>query len=270
MEEGIIALIGAGKGGVALLKVLLEIPGVKIKYICDIDPDAEGVGFAKTHGTKYISDHNEILHDEKVSLIFEATGDMELFQDLSKHKSPKSSLVGASGSMIIYNLLDAYNEINRNLNEYKINLEGKIVERTEELERANVDLENEVLEYEKISRKLQEMNEEKSKYLLYATHQLKAPFSAIQSYADIILEGYSGEIAQRTRDIVLKIKERCELLSNVIKEMLELSKLKSRDEELRFEKISISDILSKVIRRFHISAEAKNIKIDSDEVYEDL
>ncbi len=270
MEEGIIALIGAGKGGIALLKVLLEIPGVKIKYVCDIDPNAEGVGFAKNHGIKYISEHDEILKDEEVSLIFEATGDMHLFKHLSDNKSSKISLVGAEGSKIIYNLFDAYNEINRNLNEYKTSLEEKIVERTEELEKANVNLESELLEYEKLSRKLQEMNEEKSKYLLYATHQLKAPFSAIQSYADIILEGYSGEISQRTKDIILKIKERCELLSNVIKEMLELSKLKSRDEQFRFEKINIIDILSNVIKRFHVSAKAKDIKIESDEMEKDL
>ena len=37
MNEGVIALIGAGNGGLALLKVLLDIPGVKIKYVCDIN-----------------------------------------------------------------------------------------------------------------------------------------------------------------------------------------------------------------------------------------
>jgi signal transduction histidine kinase len=252
LEEGIIALIGAGKGGIALLKVLLEIPGVKIKYVCDIDPSAQGVSFAKSYGIKYISDYNEILSDEEISLIFEATGDDRLFQDLSRKKSPNISLVGAGGSKIIYNLLDAYNEMNKSLNEYKVNLEEKIIERTEELEKANLDLENEVLEYEKVSRKLQEMNEEKSKYLLYATHQLKAPFSAIQSYADIILEGYSGETSQRTLDIVRKIKQRCELLSNVIQEMLELSRLKSREDDTRMEKVDITAILSKVVQRFKV------------------
>ena len=165
---------------------------------------------------------NQIITDKEVNLIFEATGDPQVFKNLSEKKSPKISLIGADGSKIIYQFLDAYNEINRNLNEYKTNLEKKIIERTEELEKANVKLGKEMLEYEKINQKLQDMNNEKTKYLLYATHQLKAPFAAIQSYVDIILEGYSGQISQRTQDIIIKIKERCELLSNVIKEMLEL------------------------------------------------
>jgi signal transduction histidine kinase len=265
MNEGTIALIGAGNGGLALLKVLLEIPGVQIKYVCDVNTEAIGFVFAKNHDIKCITDYNEIISDKEINLIFEATGNPKVFEDLSNKKSLKVSLIGGGGSKIIYNLLDAYNEINQNLNEHKENLELKIIERTEDLEKANANLEKEMLEYEKISQKLQELNVEKSKYLLYATHQLKAPFAAIQSYVDIILEGYTGNISQRTKDIVLKIKERCELLSSVIKEMLELSKLKSRDAgEISFIKLDINLILSSVIERFRIIAATKNIKIIPD------
>ena len=265
MNQGTIALIGAGNGGLALLKVLLDIPGVQIKYVCDVNDSAAGFVFAKEHNIKCINDYEEIISDRKINLIFEATGNSKVFKDLSNKKSLKVSLIGGDGSRIIYNLLDAYNEINQNLEEYKDNLELKIIERTEDLERANANLEKEMLEYEKISQKLQETNVEKSKYLLYATHQLKAPFAAIQSYVDIILEGYSGDISNRTKDIVLKIKERCELLSNVIKEMLNLSKLKSRESgEISLKKLDINLILSNVVERFQVIANNKNIKIKYD------
>jgi two-component system sensor histidine kinase VicK len=263
MDKGNIALIGAGNGGLALLKVLLDIPGAQIKYVCDINTGAAGFVFAKNIGINCISDYSEIIKDKEINIIFEATGNPAVFKDLSNKKSLDVSLIGGGGSMIIYNLFDSYNEINQNLTEYKENLEQKIVERTEDLERANASLEKEMLEYEKISLKLQETNEEKSKYLLYATHQLKAPFAAIQSYVDIILEGYSGDITQKTRAIVLKIKERCELLSQVIKEMLELSKLKSREEgEIILKKLDINPVLFKVVERFSITANAGNIRID--------
>ena len=265
MNKRTIALIGAGNGGLALLKVLLEIPGIQIKYVCDVNTEAIGFVFAKDHNIQCINDYSEIIGDKKINLIFEATGNPKVFEDLSSKKSLKVSLIGGGGSKIIYNLLDAYNEINQNLIEHKENLELKIIERTEDLEKANANLEKEMLEYEKISQKLQELNIEKSKYLLYATHQLKAPFAAIQSYVDIILEGYTGDITQKTKEIVLKIKERCELLSNVIKEMLELSKLQSRDTgEIIFKKFDINLILLKVIERFQVIASTKNIKIKSD------
>jgi len=262
MDEGTIALIGAGNGGLALLKVLLEIPGVQIKYVCDVDSKASGFVFAKNHNIKCIADYSEIIGDKEINLIFEATGNTKVFEDLSSKKSLKVSLIGGDGSKIIYNLLDSYNEINQNLSEHKENLELKIIERTEDLEKANANLEKEMLEYEKISQKLLELNVEKTKYLLYATHQLKAPFAAIQSYVDIVLEGYTGDISPRTKDIILKIKERCELLSNVIKEMLELSKLKSRDTgEIIFKKLDVNSLLKRVIDRFKVVANTKNIKI---------
>jgi len=263
MDEGVIALIGAGNGGLALLKVLLDIPSVKIKYVCDKNPNAIGILYAKNHDIVCTQDYQQIIADKEINLIFEATGDPYVFADLSNKKSPKISLIGADGSKIIYHFLDAYNEVNKNLNEYKINLEKKIIERTEELEKANTRLEKEMLEYEKISQKLYEINNEKTKYLLYATHQLKAPFAAIQSYVDIILDGYSGEIPNSTRDIIFKIKERCELLTNVIKEMLELAKLKSRDSaDIILKRINATETLTSVVKRFEIIARANEIQID--------
>ena len=262
-SESVIALIGAGKGGLALLKVLLRIPAVKIKYVCDIDPYAVGILYAKNHDINCTSDCDQVIIDEQVDLIFEATGDSQIFKKISENKSPKISLIGANGSKIIFQFLDAYNEVNQDLNEYKVNLEKKIIERTEDLEVVNTQLEKEMLEYEKISQRLKEINNEKTKYLLYATHQLKAPFAAIQSYVDIMLEGYSGKISQATRDIVQKIKIRCELLSRVIKEMLELEKLKSRDSMvLDLIRINISPILTNMIQQFKISAKNKKIQID--------
>jgi len=262
-NESVIAMIGAGKGGLALLKVLLNIPAVKIKYMCDIDPYAVGILYAKNHNINCTTDWNQIIIDEEVDLIFEATGDHQIFKDISENKSPKISLIGANGSKMIFQFLDAYNEVNQDLNEYKVNLEKKIIERTEALEVVNTQLQKEMLEYEKISQRLKEINNEKTKYLLYATHQLKAPFAAIQSYVDIMLEGYSGKISQSTRDIVQKIKTRCELLSRVIKEMLELEKLKSRDDiVLDLKRINISSILTNMVQQFKISAKNKKIRID--------
>ncbi len=261
-NEAIIAIIGAGKGGLSLLKVLLNIPDINIKYICDVNPYAVGVLFAQNHGIDYQADYDKLIKDKQLDLIFEATGDLRVYHDLSKKKLNKTSLIGANGSKIIFHLLDSYNDINRNLNEYKMNLEKKIIERTEDIEKVNIKLEKEMLEYEKISQKLHEINQEKTKYLLHATHQLKAPFAAIQSYVDLILEGYSGTIPEGTREIVLKIKQRCQLLSKVISEMLELEKLKSGDEKLAgLKKIDISPILSRVVNRFVATAESKQINI---------
>ncbi|MGZ5472269.1 MAG: sigma-54-dependent Fis family transcriptional regulator, partial [Nitrososphaeraceae archaeon] len=85
MNEGAIALVGAGNGGLALLKVLLEIPGAKIKYVCDINPNAVGILFARNHNIQCIINYQEIITDKEINLIFEATGDSQVFKNLSEN-----------------------------------------------------------------------------------------------------------------------------------------------------------------------------------------
>jgi len=153
--------------------------------------------------------------------------------------------------------------VNKNLRSYKLNLEKRIIERTEELEAANLELQKEKDIADRLFLRQQEISEEKTKYLLHATHQLKAPFAAIQSFLDIILEGYAGEINEETRNILLKINIRSKLLTTVINEMLELAKLKTfSKDDVSMESNDLSDILSYVIEHFAVVATSKNITIN--------
>ncbi|MEJ2200124.1 MAG: HAMP domain-containing sensor histidine kinase [Desulfuromonadaceae bacterium] len=261
MEKGCIAIVGAGKGGLDFLKMLLKIPDINIKYVCDVDDEAPGMLYAGEHGLDCVKDYSAIVDDKEVTLIFEATGQYAIYQDLSRRKQANTSLVGSYGTKVIYSFIDSYDEMNQKLSSYKLHLEKRIIERTEELEQANVELYKEKEVCKKLYLKEQKISEEKTKYLLHATHQLKAPFAAIQSYADVILSGYTGEVSEKTREIVEKIAHRSELLTNVINEMLELAKLKTIDGAV-FEEFDILQIANEVIDYFSVVAESRNIKLN--------
>ena len=149
-----------------------------------------------------------MLGDLNADLIFEVTNDARVFEKLRQDPRLSEKLISAAGTKIIFDLLDAQDSIQRKLEEYKNGLEGKIIERTEELEKSNLLLQEEMQHQEQLNQKLQQINNEKTKYLLQATHQLKAPFAAIQSYVDIILDGYTGGINEQTAAIMQKIKIR--------------------------------------------------------------
>ena len=261
MEKGCIAIVGAGKGGMAFLKMLLKIPDINIKYVCDVDMDSPGMLYAREHGLDCINDYAVILKDPEVTLIFEATGQYGIYQELSQNKPATTSLIGSYGTRVIYSFIDSYDDMNQKLKSYKLHLEKRIIERTEELEQANDELLKEKEVCSQLYLKEQKISEEKTKYLLHATHQLKAPFAAIQSYADVILAGYTGEIPQKTREVVEKIAHRSQLLTNVINEMLELAKLKTIDG-VAFEENDLHKIARDVIDGFKDVAEAKHIKLN--------
>ncbi|MBF0314560.1 MAG: HAMP domain-containing histidine kinase [Oligoflexia bacterium] len=78
-----------------------------------------------------------------------------------------------------------------------------------------------------INQQLVKLDKEKQSYALRATHELKAPFAAIQSYVQVIRAGYVGEVSPAIKDILNKIHARCELLTQMIKNIIQLSNLRT-------------------------------------------
>jgi signal transduction histidine kinase len=74
---------------------------------------------------------------------------------------------------------------------------------------------------------LVEMHREKTRYMLTTTHELKAPFTAIHSYANVLLGGYVGPIDGKVEGILTKIRARCERMLNMINELLQLANIKN-------------------------------------------
>jgi signal transduction histidine kinase len=261
MEPANIVVVGAGSGGYEFLKVLTATPNVTIQYVCDINPAAKGVLFAREHGIRCVSRIGDFIDDDSYDLIFESTGRNEVFEELTRRKRASVSLVGSAGTRVIFSLLDSYNEANRNLRSYKLNLERRIIERTEELEKANAELEREKSVCEHLFERQLEINQEKSRYLTQSTHQLKAPFAAIQHYVELILDDYTGPVTDQTRAILGKVKRRCALLSETIADMLELARLQSHIVNMARHDVAIADVIKELQERFSVTAASKSITL---------
>ena len=260
-----IAIVGAGKGGKALLNDLIKIPGISIKYVCDINQEAEGMIFAREHGIKTCSwnDIKSILKDPDLDLILEVTGKKKVYEYLKKNRLSSVNIISSITSKIIFHFIDTQQKITNELEEYKMGLETKIHERTEEIAWANKELQNRIYEIERLNEKLQEINNTKTRYLIQATHQLKAPFAAIQSYVDVLLQGFTGQISSQAAEIITKIKTRCHTLSQVIKDMLELANLNSYAEEnIKMQMVSLGEIVHMVMDSFLAVAEKKKITLN--------
>jgi signal transduction histidine kinase len=262
MKTEVIAIIGGGKGGTAILETLLKMPNVAVKHVCDLNPDAPGIGLARQRGIQCHTQMDAVCRDPEVDLIFEVTGRREIFNQVLAQKPEHTRVIGSDDARIIFHLLDLQQDVAERLEEYSQVLERRVLERTSELEKANTELERKIYEFERLNEKLQQINNEKTKYLMHATHQLKAPFAAIQSYADLILEGYAGRTPKPTLDIVIKIRERCNLLSDSIKDMLELANLKSLvRENIQMEVCPLAGIIASVVNHLSGLAVSRDIKI---------
>ena len=263
-QDTVIAIVGAGKGGTAILKILLQIPGVTVKYVCDRNKDSEGMILAAENGITlvYELENSPIVTDSSIDLIFEVTGSKNVFEYLQEKVSQICTVIGAAGAKVLFYLLESQQNITKELRHCKLILSEKVLERTEELEETNRELQRKVNELAELNQKLHRVNEEKTKYLVNATHQLKAPFAAVQSYSELLLNGYADDLSEKSEEIVKKIRDRCILLTNSIKEMLELANLNSFVEEnLKMADENLNDIASGQVERFKPVANSRDIQL---------
>jgi signal transduction histidine kinase len=80
------------------------------------------------------------------------------------------------------------------------------------------------------NRRLIAARSQKARHMLRTTHELKAPFAAIQANVQLLLGGYCGDLPDEARDVLDRISARSRRLATEIQQMLQLSNLRDVDE----------------------------------------
>lgn len=73
--------------------------------------------------------------------------------------------------------------------------------------------------------KLKELDQLKSEFLSLATHQIRAPLTAIKGYSSMLLEGDFGILPQKAKDSVDTIMKSCQNLINIVSDFLNISRI---------------------------------------------
>ena len=83
------------------------------------------------------------------------------------------------------------------------------------------------IELARTNHRLLAAQRERARHMLATTHQLRAPFAAICANAQVLEEGYCGELPEAAMPVVKRIIARCRRLAGEIQEMLQLANLRS-------------------------------------------
>ena len=73
--------------------------------------------------------------------------------------------------------------------------------------------------------KLKELDQLKSEFLSLATHQIRAPLTAIKGYSSMLLEGDFGVLPQKAKDSIDTIMKSCQNLINIVGDFLNISRI---------------------------------------------
>ncbi len=117
----------------------------------------------------------------------------------------------------------------RGLNE---TLEGRVADRTRELEQANA--------------KLQELDRLKSEFLATMSHELRTPLNSIVGFSSALRQGMAGTLnAEQTKQIGM-VHGSARHLLGLINDLLDVSRIEAGRVELFLETVDLSEVLREV------------------------
>lgn len=103
-------IVGAGKGGTAILKLLNETEVLNVYAVIDRNLDAPGILIAEREGITTGTDWEPFL-EENIDIIIEVTGDEQVFQRLRNAKAKTTVLIPGSVAFLLAQLLEEKEEL---------------------------------------------------------------------------------------------------------------------------------------------------------------
>lgn len=125
-----------------------------------------------------------------------------------------------------------------------------------------------VQEVETLKRKAEEANLAKSYFLANISHEIRTPLGAVLGFADILNQDKLSE--EERKEFLDAIRRNGELLSRLIDDLLDLSKIEAQRLDFERKEISIKDILSDVQSVLGFRASEKGIALQVEMPATDL
>lgn len=267
-----------------ILNVAIEISGADKGNLQLVDPDSSRlkmtnqVGFDapfleffasetpfSTCGQAVVSQQRVIVEDVRQSALFVGTPSLKVMLDAKVRAVQSTPLISSAGHVL--GVISTHFVNPRRPTEQEIRLMDLLARQTADyLERKRVEKEREeLLEREHgLRQTAEEANRLKDEFLAIMSHELRNPLNVILGYAELLLR--SDEIKQSAplQRMADAVKRNAVAQSKLIRDLLDLSRLRSGKLELNRETVSPVTAIENAIETVRMDAEAKNISIEID------
>ncbi|MCX5779090.1 MAG: HAMP domain-containing sensor histidine kinase [Elusimicrobia bacterium] len=111
--------------------------------------------------------------------------------------------------------------------------------------------------------KIAEQDRLKSRYVATVSHDLQASLAAVQSCLTVVLEGLTGAVSEKSREMILRAERKTTHLINFVKELLDLSRIRAA-KELEKNTFNIIELIQEIVGGFEDVVQEKHLKIAVD------
>lgn len=170
-----------------------------------------------------------------------AQGDLHTLVNVKS--SNEIGVLASSFNQMVVSLRKSRNE----LKQWGKDMEKRVEKRTEELEHANL--------------KLQELDRLKSMFIASMSHELRTPLNSIIGFTGIILQEMSGEINEEQRKQLTLVKNSGSHLLNLINDVIDISKIEAGKVEIIIEEFDLSVLAQEIKDSFAVAVDKKGLKL---------
>lgn len=96
-------IVGAGKGGRALLEMFVGDPTITIVGVADVNPWAPGLEIARRHDVPVTTDFRELL-SARVDLVIDVSGDRAVHRAIHEGAPAGTEVIGGLGARFMWDL----------------------------------------------------------------------------------------------------------------------------------------------------------------------
>lgn len=121
-----------------------------------------------------------------------------------------------------------------------------------ELQRSELQVANE---------RLKEVDQLKSEFLSIASHQLRAPITAVRGYAANIVEGEYGPVPENLKAPLATVQETARMMVNSIEDYLNISRIEQGRMKYEKSDFDLADLVKKSVRELTPVATKKNLTL---------
>ncbi len=108
-----------------------------------------------------------------------------------------------------------------------------------------------------------ELDKMKTDFISVVSHELRTPLTSIKGYTDLLLSGAAGETSELQGEFLGIVQSSTTRLSNLINDILDISRIESGRIAIKHEPIDYRQIVSDTLRLMRAAADEKGIAMDA-------
>lgn len=218
-------------------------------------PEMTGVEFLSNAISKYPDPIRIILTGySDIEVLMQAINECGIFRYLTKPWDELEMNMTINQAIETYNLRKENKELINELKDHNIILEGKVKERTKEVE----DQKEEILIQNK---ELTILNNKKNDLIQTVAHDLRSPLNQIKGMGSV-MKLDSQKLSTEHKSFIDIIIQSTERLRNMIDKILDLHAIDSDTVNVKIERVEISKIINDIANQCRILANEKELKIN--------